>query len=295
MSDKDSLLKRLYYNELGYQSINNLYKEAKKEDNNMTLNYVRDWYQHFKTIKTQLKGQNSFIAPEPYYEYQIDLFFLTDQPKPNIGLACIDIFTKYAVVVPLNSKQTEDITDGLYKSIKLMRKKPKTLYTDDEAAYSSSYFKTYLSKIDIKHIITRTHPYFVERFIRTFKNLLYSRLEDMDKSWVELIDPILHVYNNKMISSATKLTPEEARKPENLTIVKSNLELKRQHTRKYPDIELGDTIKIYKKKDKLDKENKSIWLPGLHTVEDIKKEFGQTFFKVSGFPKYLMRHEILKI
>ena len=211
MSDKDSLFKRLYYNELGYQSNNNLYKEAKKEDNSMTLNYVRDWYQHFKTIKTQLKGQNSFIAPEPYYEYQIDLFFLTDQPKPNIGLACIDIFTKYAVVVPLNSKQTEDITDGLYKPIKLMRKKPKTLYTDDEAAYSSSYFKTYLSKIDIKHIITRTHPYFVERFIRTFKNLLYSRLEDMDKSWVELIDPILHVYNNKMVSSATKLTPEEAR------------------------------------------------------------------------------------
>jgi hypothetical protein len=26
-----------------------------------------------------------------------------------------------------------------------------------------------------------------------------------------------------------------------------------------------------------------------------KKEFGQTFFKVSGFPKYLMRHEILRI
>ena len=75
MSDKDSLLKKLYYNELGYQSINNLYKEAKKEDNTMTLNYVRDWYQHFKTIKTQLKGQNSCIAPEPYYEYQIDLFF----------------------------------------------------------------------------------------------------------------------------------------------------------------------------------------------------------------------------
>ena len=75
MSEKDSLLKKLYYNELGYQSINNLYKEAKKEDNTMTLNYVRDWYQHFKTIKTQLKGQNSFIALEPYYEYQIDLFF----------------------------------------------------------------------------------------------------------------------------------------------------------------------------------------------------------------------------
>ena len=55
--------------------------------------------------------------------------------------------------------------------------------------------------------------------------------------------------------------------------------MKRQHTRTYPDIELGDTIKIYKKKDKLDKENKSVWLPGLHTVEDMKKEFGR--FRVS--------------
>ena len=69
----------------------------------------------------------------------------------------------------------------------------------------------------------------------------------MDKSWVELVDPILHVYNNKVISSATKLTPEEARKPENLIIVKSILELKRQHKRKYPDIYIGDTINIYKK------------------------------------------------
>jgi len=148
----------------------------------------------------------------------------------------------------LNNKQTENITDGLYKAIKQMKKKPKTLYTDDETAYNSSYFKTCLNKVDIKHIITRTHPYFVERFIKAFINLLYSRLEDMDKSWIELIDPILHVYNNKMISSTTKVTPEEARKPENLTIVKSNLELKRQHKRKYPEIELGDTIKLYKKK-----------------------------------------------
>ena len=77
-----------------------------------------------------------------------------------------------------------------------------------------------------------------------------------------------------------KLTPAEARKPENLTIVKSNLELKRQHQRTYPQIELGDTINIYKKKDKLDKENKSVWLPGLHTVENIKKDLDKHFLSL---------------
>ena len=33
MSDKDKLLKDLYYKESGYQSINNVYKEAKAKDN----------------------------------------------------------------------------------------------------------------------------------------------------------------------------------------------------------------------------------------------------------------------
>ena len=118
MSDKDKLLKQLYVQEEGYQSISNLYKEAKAKDKTTTLSYVKDWYNHFKQPKTQLKGTNSYIAPKPLYEYQIDLFFLPDQPKPNIGLACIDIFTKYAVVIPISSKQVEAITDGLYKAIK---------------------------------------------------------------------------------------------------------------------------------------------------------------------------------
>ena len=42
--------------------------------------------------------------------------------------------------------------------------------------------QTYLNKIDIEHIITRTHHYVVERLIRTFKNLLYSKLKDIDET-----------------------------------------------------------------------------------------------------------------
>jgi len=34
MADKDSLFKNLYYDELGYQSISNLYKEAKRRQHN---------------------------------------------------------------------------------------------------------------------------------------------------------------------------------------------------------------------------------------------------------------------
>ena len=98
-----------------------------------------------------------------------------------------------------------------------------------------------------------------------------------------------------MISSITKLTPSEAREPKNTLDVNIHLELKRRHTRKYPIIEIGDKVKIYKKKDKFDKENKPVWLNGIHKVEEITKKFGQKFYKVSGVPKLLMRAELLKI
>ena len=248
MSDKDKILKDLYYNESGYQSINNLYKEAKEKDNTITLNYVKGWYKHFNEPKTQLKGSNSYIAPDPYFEYQLDLFFLPDQPTPNIGLACIDIFTKYAVVVPIDNKQPEEITKGVFKAVNKMGKKPKIIYTDEEGSFNSKYFQEYLKQVGISHLTTRTHPWYCERYIKTFKNLLYKRLQDIDKTWIELIEPINNVYNNKMKSSVTNFTPTEARKPDNHIFVKINLELNRKHNRRYPDINVGNKIKIYNKK-----------------------------------------------
>ena len=51
-----------------------------------------------------------------------------------------------------------------------------------------------------------------------------------------------------MISSITKLTPSEAREPQDAFGVNIDLELHRRHTRKYPIIEIGDTVKLYKKR-----------------------------------------------
>ena len=44
--------------------------------------------------KAKPRGQNSFVAPNAYYEFQIDLFFSNDIPKPKmkVGMMCIDIF-----------------------------------------------------------------------------------------------------------------------------------------------------------------------------------------------------------
>ena len=48
-----------------------------------------------------------------------------------------------------------------------------------------------------------------------------------------------------------------------------------KRTRKYPDIAVGDKVRLYKKKDKMDKERVGAWTTDLHEVEAIKESEGQ--------------------
>ena len=69
---------------------------------------------------------------------------------------------------------------------------------------------------------TRGHPAFAERFLRTFKDKLFKRVENDEKKgthniqWIDYITEILLTYNTKDVHSATGPTPNEARKGMNL-------------------------------------------------------------------------------
>ena len=52
-----------------------------------------------------------------------------------------------------------------------------------------------------------------------------------------------------MIHSATHFTPKDARDVTSWINVKLNLEMHRQHTRKYPTIKIGDDVKTYIRKN----------------------------------------------
>ena len=91
------------------------------------------------------------------------------------------------------------------------------------------------------------------------------------------------------------MTPKEAMKPSNQLQVKANLELKRKHTRIYPDVNVGDYVKIYIKKDKYAKERIPVWSKEKFKVESITESMGQDFYKLEGRPRELMRFEILLV
>jgi hypothetical protein len=126
------LLNHIYYDPAGYGSIISTFKEAFKQYKTITLNYVRQWFKSNLETTKQVKGSNSFVAPYPYYEYQLDLMFFSDLQKQTKqqfeqGMLCIDICTKYAVVVPIKSKTEDDIAAGILECMYKMGKKPEII------------------------------------------------------------------------------------------------------------------------------------------------------------------------
>jgi hypothetical protein len=76
------------------------------------------------------------------------------------------------------------------------------------------------------------------------------------------------------------------------------LQLNSTKLRKYPNVSVGDTIRLYKNKDKLDKEHISTWGDRKYKVESITETFGQKYYFLEGYTQNnrkqgLLRHDIL--
>ena len=137
----------------------------------------------------------------------------------------------------------------------------------------------------------------VERFNRTFKSMIWKRLKaDPSKNWKDFIHEVLVVYNYQMVSSVTGMTPFEAKKPANTLQTKSNLEMHRHRTRKYPTIEVGDNVKtFYRKQTQSKKEHLSNWSKEKYKVESVSTSFGQKYYHLQGLERVFLRHDLQKV
>ena len=128
-------------------------------------------------------------------------------------MTMIDVFGKYAVVLPVKEKKAGPVMEAIFKGFELMGKQPEILYTDNEGALSTSWVAGVFEEAGIQHITAGT-AYFVEQFNRTFKNRMADRLtkllkdktikgkqpekEKINYQWQDLIPFVLNEYNSKI-------------------------------------------------------------------------------------------------
>jgi len=306
--NKQKIISDIYNDPSGFASKAGTLADARKKDNTITKGDVDEFFRKNVEVKKLPRGQNSFVAPNANYQYQLDLFFMgredfENKQKTRSGLVLIDIFSKYAVVLPIASRTPPDLLAGILEGIQKMGDKPDMIYSDEESSLIGD-------KVDIRGALkergielhtTRGHPNFAERFIRTFKDMLFKRVEADEKKgkqniqWTDYILQIMLTYNDKTKHSSTKMTPKEGRLKRNEYAVKLNLELRALKNRTYPEINVGDEVKVMRKKAITEKERSSRWLNETFKVARIEEKLGQTYYHLEGRKRPSLRFELLKV
>jgi len=302
MSDKDkeTIIKQIYENPVtGYGSINDTFKQAYKINPSIKLSDVREYLNKLQHRQTQFqyKKHNSFVSPHPLFEIEIDLIDMSTKASENegirFGFVGIDNYTKYAWVVPIKTKQPHDVTKAMQEIFDKIGV-PKQLYSDQEGSFNNAEFIKLINKHKIKHIMVVDKAHTVERFNRTLKENIHRRLTamglDTDK-WTSQLEAVVMKYNNTE-HSTIKMTPNQARKDENKLTVSFNLWAKSKKDRVYPELKVGDEVRVMLTKDNKTKGYMPKWSTDIYKVTFIKDHS----YMVNNFKRKLyLRHELLKI
>ena len=121
-------------------------------------------------------------------------------------LCAIDIFSKYAWVVPLKDKSEISIVNAFQKTISEGRK-PNKVWVDQ----SGEFYKRFLKINNIEMYSTYNEGKFVlaERFIRMLKNKIFKHMAAVSKNvYFDVLDNIVNKYN-KAVQKSIKMRPLE--------------------------------------------------------------------------------------
>ena len=164
--------------------------------------------------------------------------------KKNKGikylLCAIDLFSKYAFVVPLKDKKGISITNVLNKIIKQSNRKPNKIWVDQGEEFYDHVFKRCLSNNDIIMYSTFNEgkSVVVERFIRTLKNKLYKHMTAINKN---VLDDLAHEYNNTK-HNTIKMKPKDAKNDNNRVYID-------EYNKKSARFNVNDRVRISKFKN----------------------------------------------
>ena len=143
----------------------------------------------------------------------VDLAEMQSLSRKNKGikylLGAIDLFSKYAFVIPLKDKKGISIVNAFNKIIKQSNRKPNKIWIDQGGEFYNNVFEKWLSGNDIIMYSTYNEGKSVvpERFMRTLKNKLYKHMTATGKKvYYDVLDDVVSKYNNTK-HSTIKLKP----------------------------------------------------------------------------------------
>jgi Integrase core domain len=224
-------------------------------------------YTLHKPVRKRFR-RNVILVHSADEQFQADLADVSMLSRWNNGvnflLTCIDVFSKYAWVVPMRNK-TAETTRAAFETI-FRERKPQQLMTDSGREFENHIIYQYMQQQGVKHFFAWNPDIkasIAERFNRTLKGRVWKYLTyKQSHRYIDVLQDIVHSYNNTYHRSI-KMTPTEASDPANTKQVWQNLYGKR--VRHIPPsrirfkYKLGDYVRISEERDVFRKGYKQGW------------------------------------
>ena len=206
----------------------------------------------------------------------VDLADMQLLSKYNKGirflLCVIDIFSKYAWVVPLKDKKGISIVKAFQSILKQSNNKPNKIWVDNGSEFYNAYFKKWLRGNDIVMYSTHNEGKSVvaKRFIRTLKSKIYKHMTSISKNvYIDKLDDIVDEYNNTY-HTTIKMKPIDVK---DNTYINTSEEI----NNKDPKLKVGDYVRISKYKNIFAKEYMPNWSEEVFIIKKVKNTVPWTY------------------
>ena len=187
-------------------------------------------------------------------------------------LCVIDIFSKYAWVIPLKDKKGISIVKAFQSILKHSNRKPNKIWVDKGSEFYNAYFKKWFRDNNIVMYSTHNEGKSVvaERFIRTIKSEIYKYMTSISKNvYIDKLDDILDKYNNTY-HTTIKMKLVDVK---DNTYINTNKEI----NNKDPKFKVGDHVKISKYKNIFAKGYMPNWSEEVFVIKKAKNTVPWTY------------------
>ena len=161
----NALLKSIYTDlrhPASFSSPYTLFRAAKQKNPNILYKDVESWletqpvYTKYRRIKVKYP-HCKVLSRGLRYQYQADLVDYSALKRDNhyftFLLTIIDIFSRFALAIPIKSKKGPHVAAALEKAFKVM-KPPRKLQTDMGKEFYNSHVKRFLNRYRVHHFST---------------------------------------------------------------------------------------------------------------------------------------------
>ena len=115
------------------------------------------------------------------------------------SLCAIDLFSKYAWVIPIKDKKWTSIVNAFKKILSDSNRKPNKIWVDQGTEFYNKPLKDFLkiNNIEMYSTCIEKKSVVAERFIRTLRNKIFKHMTAIEQNiYFDVLDDIVDKYNN---------------------------------------------------------------------------------------------------